>query len=92
MLLSHIKYKDYLKRELQELEKFEKYKNLDMPNVDSIKHAAGLSTELKQKLIKHAPATIAQATLIPGITPAAISMLILLARKPNIGRHHDSVA
>lgn len=88
-VLSHVKYKDYIKRELQEVEKFNTYKNLPLPAEDAIKNAQGISTELKQKLLRHKPATIAQASLISGITPAAISLLILLARKPNLGKKHD---
>ena len=52
-----------------------------MPSDEEILQVPGISTELKQKLLRHKPATIAQATLISGMTPAAISLLILLARK-----------
>lgn len=79
-ILSHIKYKDYMKREIQEIEKYQKYKDLSMPEQDAITGMPGISTELKQKIARHQPATIAGATLIPGMTPAAISLLILLAR------------
>lgn len=82
-ILSHIKYKDYIKRELQEIEKYQKYKDSLMPEQEAINVAPGISTELKQKIARHKPATIAQATLIPGMTPAAISLLILLARQHN---------
>ena len=82
-IFSHVKYKDYIKRELSELEKMNKYKDLPLPAHDLILQAPGISTELKQKLIKYNPQTIQQATLIPGVTPAAIALLILLARKPN---------
>ncbi len=85
-ILSHIKYKDYIKRELQEIEKYQKYKNLTMPEHESIATMPGISTELKQKIARHKPATIAGATLIPGMTPAAISLLILLARTQKDGR------
>lgn len=85
-ILSHVKYKDYIKRELQEIEKFNKFKNLPLPSHEVIQTAPGISTELKQKLRRHNPATISQASLISGITPAALSMLILLARKKD---HHD---
>lgn len=37
----------------------------------------GLSIELRQKLTRHKPETIAQASIIPGMTPAALSLLIL---------------
>jgi tRNA uridine 5-carboxymethylaminomethyl modification enzyme len=88
-ILSHVKYKDYIQRELQEIEKFNKFKDLPMPIDVVIKNAPGLSTELKQKLMQHRPATIAQASLISGMTPAALSLLILLARKPEIGNKND---
>ncbi|MFA5998520.1 MAG: tRNA uridine-5-carboxymethylaminomethyl(34) synthesis enzyme MnmG [Candidatus Babeliales bacterium] len=88
-LLSHVKYKDYIKRELGEIEKNNKYKDMALPSEDLIKNAPGISTELKQKLIRHKPATIAQAGLMPGITPAAIALLILLARKPELVKKND---
>jgi len=84
-ILSHVKYKDYIKRELAEIEKAEKFAHLPLPSEDVIINAPGLSTEIKQKISRHKPATIAQATLISGMTPAAISLLILLARKPELG-------
>ena len=80
-IFSHVKYKEYIKRELQEIEKFNKYKNLPVPDESVIDAAAGISTELKQKIKKYKPQTIAQASLISGITPAALSLLILHARK-----------
>ncbi len=82
---SHVKYKEYIKREFLEIEKVNKFKNLPIPSDDEILKVPGISTELKQKLLRHKPATIAQATLISGMTPAAISLLILLARRPDLG-------
>ncbi len=84
-ILSHVKYKDYIKREIAEIEKTQKFAHLTVPPQEIIDNAPGLSTEIKQKLNKHKPETIAQATLISGMTPAAISLLILLARKPETG-------
>jgi tRNA uridine 5-carboxymethylaminomethyl modification enzyme len=89
-ILSHVKYKDYIKRELQEIEKFNKFKDLPMPDMAIIQVAPGISTELKQKLMRHNPKTVAQASLISGITPAALSLLILLARKPEMARKNGS--
>ena len=88
-ILSHVKYKDYIKRELSEIEKVNKFKHLPLPPEGLIMSSPGISTELKQKLIRHKPETIAQAQLIPGITPAAIALLILLARKPELVKTHD---
>ncbi len=88
-IFSHVKYKNYIKRELVEIEKYNKFKDLSLPSHEAIKIAPGISTELKQKLVKHNPKTIAQASLISGITPAALSLLILLARKPEWGNKND---
>ncbi len=88
-IFSHVKYKNYIKRELCEIEKYNKFKDLALPAQESIKVFPGISTELKQKLMRHNPATIAQASLIPGMTPAALSLLILLARRPELGRKND---
>ena len=88
-IYSHVKYKNYIKRELQEIEKYNKFKDLPLPSHEAIKVAPGISTELKQKLIRHNPKTIAQASLISGITPAALSLLILLARRPELGKNDD---
>ena len=84
-IYSHVKYKDYIKRELLEVEKINKFKHLPTPPENVLLQTPGLSTELKQKILRHKPTTIAQAQLIPGMTPAAIALLILLARKPELG-------
>lgn len=93
-ILSHVKYKDYIKRELLEIEKVEKFKHLATPSMDVIAHAPGLSIEIKQKIKRHAPATIGQAMLISGMTPAALALLILLARKPELSQinNHENGA
>ncbi|MBI2344518.1 tRNA uridine-5-carboxymethylaminomethyl(34) synthesis enzyme MnmG [Candidatus Dependentiae bacterium] len=90
-ILSHVKYKDYIKRELIEIEKAEKFANLPLAAEEVIINAPGLSTEIKQKIQRHKPTTIAQATLISGMTPAAISLLILLARKPELGTKKNDI-
>lgn len=80
IIYAEIKYEDYLKREQKEIEKAEKYQNLLIPQELDITNMPGLSKELQEKLNKHKPATIAQAILIPGMTPAAISLLIFKCR------------
>ena len=76
-----IRYEPYLKREEKEIEKSKHYQTLIIPAAVDYTAMPGLSTELKQKLIKHNPQTIAQAMLIPGMTPAAISLLIFKIRE-----------
>lgn len=85
-IFAHMKYREYIKREEREIAKVEQYRNLSLAHLDTILQISGLSTEIKQKIKKHAPKTVAQASLIPGITPAAISLLVLISRKPEIIR------
>jgi len=74
-------YGPYLKREDREIEKVLHYQELAIPEEIDYKTVPGLSIELQQKLIKYKPATIAQALLIQGMTPAAISLLIFKSRE-----------
>jgi tRNA uridine 5-carboxymethylaminomethyl modification enzyme len=76
-----IRYEPYLAREQKEIEKAEQYQRMLLPAELDIDAIDGLSTELKQKLKKHQPKNIAQALLIPGMTPAAISLLIFKSRE-----------
>lgn len=80
-ILAEILYKPYYERELLEVKKMDEYKSLLVPAEFNYKNISGLSIELQQKLIKYQPQTIAQASLIQGMTPAAISLLIFKIRE-----------
>jgi len=73
---SEIRYEPYIMREKQEIKKAENFKTMTIPAKFDYTAMPGLSKELQQKLTKHKPQTIAHAALIPGMTPAAISLLI----------------
>ncbi len=73
---SEIRYEPYITREKQEIKKAENFKTMIIPAQFNYTAMPGLSKELQQKLTKHMPQTIAHAALIPGMTPAAISLLI----------------
>jgi len=77
---AEIRYGPYLKREEKEIEKLQQYKELELPTDFDYINMSGLSKELQEKLKKHQPTTIAAASLIPGMTPAALSLLIFKAR------------
>ena len=79
-IFAYIKYDEYLKREQKEIDKAKKYKDLTIPDNFEYKNLPGLSKELQEKLIKFKPATVADAMLIQGMTPAAISLLIFTLR------------
>lgn len=85
-LFAHIKYREYIKRENREVEKVQQHRQIKLPDMDAILNISGLSTEIKQKIARYKPATVADAMLIPGITPAAISLLVLVSRKPELAK------
>lgn len=74
-------YQPYLKREMREVEKLTHYQTLLIPESISYYNLPGLSVELQQKLNTYQPKTIAQASLIQGMTPAALSLLIFKSRE-----------
>jgi tRNA uridine 5-carboxymethylaminomethyl modification enzyme len=80
---AEIRYEGYLVKEHLEVEKAKKYSTLILPATLSYDNMPGLSKELQNKLTCHRPETIAQAQLIPGMTPAAISILIFQTRQNN---------
>jgi tRNA uridine 5-carboxymethylaminomethyl modification enzyme len=82
------KYAPYIERELKEIVKVKKYQELIIPATFVYKELPGLSIELQQKLERHQPTNIEQASRIPGMTPAAISLLIW---KINAFLNHKSV-
>jgi tRNA uridine 5-carboxymethylaminomethyl modification enzyme len=79
-IYAEIRYAPYLEREEKEVAKSKQFQELIIPADFDFKSLPGLSTELQQKLAKHKPASIASASLIPGMTPAAISLLIFRIR------------
>ncbi len=81
MIYAELLYGPYIEREEKELEKAHYYHNLEIPPTFSYDDIPGLSMELRQKLTSVKPATIAQAQLITGMTPAAISLLIFKVRE-----------
>jgi tRNA uridine 5-carboxymethylaminomethyl modification enzyme len=83
-IYAEILYGPYLKREQKEVEKLQQFQNLVIPARIDYSQIPGLSIELQQKLKKYAPKTIAQATLIQGMTPAALSLLIFVAKKETL--------
>ena len=75
------KYAGYIERQNKEIKKIQKYENAKIPEEITFSDIVGLSNEVKQKLEKVLPKTIAHAQRIPGITPAAISLLLVHIKK-----------
>ncbi len=80
-LLSNIKYEGYLKRYEVEIEKFNKTESIKIPTSFTFKGISGLSREVVEKLEKIRPINLGHASRIPGITPAAISIIQVYLKK-----------
>jgi len=76
-----VKYEGYLNRQLEEIEKARRYEDKKIPQDMEYDQVKGLSNEVRQKLMDHRPATIGQAGRISGVTPAAISLLLVHIKK-----------
>ncbi len=76
-----VKYAGYIDRQAREVERHEHYENLKLPTELDYMEVRGLSIEVRQKLNKHRPETLGQASRISGVTPAAISLLLVHLKK-----------
>jgi len=75
------KYEGYLNRQLEEVDKARRYEDKKIPEQLEYDQVKGLSNEVRQKLIDHLPSTLGQAGRISGVTPAAISLLLVHLKK-----------
>jgi tRNA uridine 5-carboxymethylaminomethyl modification enzyme len=75
------KYAGYIDRQKEEVERAAYYENLRLPAELDYMQVTALSIEARQKLQKHRPETLGQASRISGITPAAISLLLIHLKK-----------
>ena len=75
------KYAGYIDRQQDEVERLRRYEHTPLPADLDLDAVDGLSNEVKQKLGEVRPATLAQAGRIPGVTPAAISLLLIYLKK-----------
>jgi tRNA uridine 5-carboxymethylaminomethyl modification enzyme len=75
------KYAGYIDRQQDEIERLRRYENTVLPADLDLDAVDGLSNEVKQKLLEARPETLARAGRIPGVTPAAISLLLIYLKK-----------
>ncbi|MDX1460537.1 MAG: tRNA uridine-5-carboxymethylaminomethyl(34) synthesis enzyme MnmG, partial [Xanthomonadales bacterium] len=76
-----VKYSGYLRRQAEEIEKQRRNESKSIPADFDYGAVRGLSAELGEKLARHKPETIGQASRIQGMTPAAISLLLVYLKK-----------
>ncbi len=73
----NIKYKGYIDRQEEQIERLRRYEEVSIPADFSYDSLPGLTTEVREKLNKYRPDTLGQALRIQGVTPAAISVITI---------------
>ncbi len=81
-----VKYEGYIKRQLQQVERFSLLEQKDIPVDMDFDAITGLGAEVRQKLKQVRPVSLGQASRISGVTPAAISLLMVALEKRKRGR------
>ncbi|MGC6359101.1 tRNA uridine-5-carboxymethylaminomethyl(34) synthesis enzyme MnmG [Bisgaard Taxon 45] len=76
-----IKYQGYIEHQQEEIERQKRHENTVIPTGFDYSVVAGLSNEVRAKLEQHSPVSIGQASRISGVTPAAISILLVNLKK-----------
>ncbi|MEJ2397360.1 MAG: FAD-dependent oxidoreductase, partial [Gammaproteobacteria bacterium] len=75
------KYAGYIARQHEEIAKHQRHEETVLPDDLEYKHVSGLSAEVREKLVRIKPQTVGQAARIPGVTPAAISIILVHLKK-----------
>jgi tRNA uridine 5-carboxymethylaminomethyl modification enzyme len=83
------KYSGYIERQKDEVQRSAHYENLRLPDELDYLQVTALSIEVRQKLAKHRPETLGQASRISGVTPAAISLLLIHLKKSRFSGFAD---
>ena len=76
-----VKYEGYIKRQKTDIERLQRNENTPIPSHIDYEKVVGLSNEVKQKLSEARPESLARASRLPGVTPAAISLLMVHLKK-----------
>jgi tRNA uridine 5-carboxymethylaminomethyl modification enzyme len=71
------KYHGYIDRQREEIERQRRHEDARLPEDLDYAAVRGLSNEVRQRLAEHRPATLGQASRMPGVTPAAVSLLLV---------------
>ena len=86
-----VRYQGYIDRQRNEVEKQRRHSDTVIPSTLDYQKVSGLSSEVKQKLSEQRPATVGQASRIPGITPAAVSLILVSLKKQEMTRAAHAV-
>lgn len=86
------KYAGYIERQQDEIERLRSSESIRLPADLDYTTISGLSKEIQHKLSQGRPETLGQASRIPGVTPAAISLLMIHLKKRSAGRQLEQMA
>ena len=75
MVETHIKYEGYIQSQLREVERLQRLEHRQIPSDLNYSQVSGLSNEVVERLDRIRPTNLGQAARVPGITPAALSVL-----------------
>jgi tRNA uridine 5-carboxymethylaminomethyl modification enzyme len=78
------RYEGYIRRQEAEIQRSQSYASTELPSQMDYTGVLGLSNEARQKLLEIRPATLGQAARIPGMTPAAVSLLLVHLKKARL--------
>ena len=78
------KYQGYIERQSEEVARNQANEDTRLPENIDYHRIGGLSNEIRQKLIRHRPETIGQASRIQGMTPAAVSILLVYVKRASL--------
>ena len=76
-----VKYEGYIRRQEEEAKKLQKNEEMRFPPGFPFESVYGLSTEVRDKLVRVRPASLGQAQRIPGVTPAAVALLLVALKR-----------
>ena len=79
-----VKYEGYIRRQEEEAKKLKKYEEMRFPPDFPFESVYGLSTEVRDKLVRVRPISIGQAQRVPGVTPAAVALLLVALKRGRV--------
>ena len=86
------KYSGYIERQREEIERQRRNEETKLPEDIDYRQVAGLSHEVRGRLAEYRPATVGQAGRVPGVTPAAVTLLLVHLKKRSLAAERVRVA
>jgi tRNA uridine 5-carboxymethylaminomethyl modification enzyme len=86
------KYAGYIERQREEIERQRRNEETKLPDDIDYAQVAGLSHEVRSRLAEYRPATVGQAGRVPGVTPAAVTLLLVHLKKRSLAAQRAQVA